>query len=245
MREILLDIVKHTGGLGFLDTVKIAGTKESTVVESMDNDRAVILKSKLLQPEPGLMGEFGMSRFNILKGYLDFANYRADDATLTVKRKDRNGKLTPEELVFKDSQGQTSIYRFMSSELIPEQAKFLGTNWDVSIEPTRSKIQEFSQLANILSSVENFFSVKTVDGALRFYIGEEDAATDRASLTMDTDVKGELKGDLYWPIQHVLSILKLGLDENLKLSFSNRGALQISMASPHAEYNFLLPARKK
>ena len=245
MREVLLDIVKHTGGLGFLDTVKVTGDKKQTQIESMDNERTVILKAKLLAPEGELMGEFGMSRFNILQGYLNFANYKADGATIEVKRRDRNGKLTPDELVFKDEQGQSSSYRFMDAGLVPEQAKFLGATWDVSTTPSRSKIQEFSQLASVLSSVESLFLVKTTGSELRFHIGEEEASTDKAFLIMDPNVKGTIQGSLYWPIQQVLSILKLGLDENLKLDFTNKGACQITMTSPYAEYQFILPARRK
>jgi hypothetical protein len=64
-------------------------------------------------------------------------------------------------------------------------------------------------------------------------------------LTIADDVEGTLGGDLHWGIAPVLAILKLGADENLKLQFSSRGALQISMASNQAEYKFILPARKK
>jgi hypothetical protein len=245
MRDILLDIIRHTGGLGFLDAVKVSGSEEATIIESMHADRTVILKAKLLKPSLDLVGDFGMGRFNILSGYLNFANFKADDATLTITRKDRDGKKVPEELQFKDVQGQSSVYRFMSADVIPEQAKFLGTTWDVEVEPSRSKIQEFSQLAGILSSVEPWFLVKVVDKQLRFYIGEEVSTSDRAFLIIETGIKGDLKSDIFWPIQEVLSIFKLGLEENMKVAFTGKGAMQIVMTSPYAEYTYLLPARKR
>jgi hypothetical protein len=67
----------------------------------------------------------------------------------------------------------------------------------------------------------------------------------KAALTIEEGVSGEIKGDLHWPINQVLGILKLGLDENLKLQFSGRGALQVTMTSGQAEYHYILPARKK
>src|SRR5690606_32602337 len=143
MRDTLLDVVKHTGGLGFIDTVKITGTETETFVEAMDTERTVIIKAKLLKPEAELVGEFGMSHLSLLQGLLNFANFKTDGASIVVKRKDRNGKQTPEEIVFKGDNGTSpASYRLMSSELIPDQAKFLGTAWDVEVSPGRSKVTE-------------------------------------------------------------------------------------------------------
>lgn len=246
MRETLLDIVKHTNGLGFIETVKITGTDKTTSIEAMDTDRTVIIKAKLLAPEHALLGEFGMSHLPLLQGLLNFPTYKGDNAVIDVKRRERNGKQVPEEITFKGEKGSSpASYRLMSSELIPEQAKFLGAQWDVEINPSRSKIQEFAALAGLYSSFENYFLVKTVDGNLNFYIGDESSSMHKAVLTIEEGVTGEIKGDLHWPINQVLSILKMGLDENLKLQFSGRGALQITMTSGQAEYHFILPARKK
>ena len=44
MKDILQDIVKHTHGLGFLDLVKITGADDSTTIDSMAEDRSVILQ---------------------------------------------------------------------------------------------------------------------------------------------------------------------------------------------------------
>jgi hypothetical protein len=246
MRETLLDIVKHTNGLGFIDTVKITGDKKTTVIEAMDSDRTVIIKAKLLAPEGNLIGEFGMSHLPLLQGLLNFVTYKADGASIDVKRRERNGKQVPEEIVFKGANGASpASYRLTAADLIPEQAKFLGSSWDVEISPARAKVQEFAALAGLYSSFENYFLVKTADGNLNFHIGDEGSSMHKAALCIEEGVEGELKGDLYWPITQVLNILKLGLDENVKLQFSGRGALQITMTSAHAEYNYILPARKK
>jgi hypothetical protein len=251
MRETLQDIVRHTGDLGFIETVKITGTEAETLVEAMDNDRTVIIKAKLLQPEANLVGEFGMSHLSLLKGLVTNPLFKTDGASITVKRRERNGKQTPEEISFVGENAKTAgAYRLMASDLIPEQAKFLGATWDVEIEPSQSKLKELQALAGLYSSFENYFMVKTVkndDGTneLRFYIGDEGSSMHRAYLTLGEDVDGTLGGDLHWPIDRVLSILKLGADENLKVQFSSRGALQITMASSTAEYKFILPARKK
>jgi hypothetical protein len=251
MRETLQDIVRHTGGLNFIETVKITGSDSETLVEAMDNERTVIVKGKLLKSEPDLKGEFGMSHLPLLQGLVTNTMFKADGATISVKNRDRHGRSTPEEIVFTGANGKTGgSYRLMSSELIPEQAKFLGASWDVEVDPSASKLKELQALASIYSSFENYFMVKTVTNdegknELRFYIGDEGSSMHKAFLTIGDEVEGTLGGDLHWPIGSVLAILKLGAEENLKLQFSSRGALQISMTSPHAEYKFILPARKK
>jgi hypothetical protein len=251
MRETIQDIVKHTGGLGFIETVKITGTDSETLVEAMDNERTVIVKGKLLTVEPDLKGEFGMSHLSLLQGLVNNALFKADDATIEVKRRERKGVMTPEEISFTGLKGKTAgTYRLMAADLIPDQAKFLGAQWDVEVDPSASKLKELQALAGLYSQFENFFMVKTVKtdegkNELRFYIGDEGSSMHRAFLTIGDDVEGNLGGDLHWPIDKVLRILKLGADENLKLQFSSRGALQITMTSGSAEYKFILPARKK
>ena len=251
MRETIQDIVKHTGGLGFIDTVKITGTDEETLVEAMDNERTVIVKGKLLTPETNLQGEFGMSNLGLIQGLVGSALFKGDGVSVDVKRRERNGKQVPEEITFVNATTKSSAsYRLMATDLIPEQAKFLGTQWDVEVDPSASKLKELQALAGLFSSFENYFTVKTVKNEegkneLRFYIGEEGSSMHRSYLTINDDVAGQLGGDLHWPIQNVLAILKLGAEENLKLQFSSRGALQITMTSATAEYKFILPARKK
>ena len=251
MRETIQDIVKHTGSLGFIDTVKITGTEEETLVEAMDNERTVIVKGKLLTPEADLKGEFGMSHLPLLQGLVSSALYKGDGVTVEVKRRERNGKQVPEEISFVNNTTKSSAaYRLMASDLIPEQAKFLGTTWDVEVDPSASKVKELQALAGLYGTFENFFMVKTVTNEegkndLRFYIGDEGSSMHRSFLTLAEDVKGTLGGDLHWGIAPVMAILKLGAEENLKLQFSGRGALQITMTSASAEYKFILPARKK
>lgn len=244
MRTTILDIVKHTGDLGFIEVIKVSGEENETIVEAMDKNRTVTIKGKLLKALPEFSGECGMANLSILKGLLTYPNFKADGASITVKRREQGSDSGAEEIVFKDEKGQTASYRLMNSKHIPSQAKFLGT-WDIEVTPTVSKIKEFQALAGIYGSVETNFFVKVVDKELRFYIGEENSSMHRAFLTIAEDVEGSISGDLMWPIAQVLSIMKLGQDENLKISLCVRGALKISMTSPFAEYDFILPARKK
>ena len=56
MKDVVLDVVKHTAGLGFIESVKVTGTDEETRIDAMDTDRTVILNAKLHTQVPDLMG---------------------------------------------------------------------------------------------------------------------------------------------------------------------------------------------
>ena len=64
MIDVLRDIVKHTYGLGFLELVKISGTNDETSIDSMAEDRSVILQGTFKNPQAGLVGTFGMPQLN-------------------------------------------------------------------------------------------------------------------------------------------------------------------------------------
>jgi hypothetical protein len=245
MREMLVDVLKHVGAIADFEYAKFI-VKDHTDIEAMDDERNIILKCRTKKHYPQLHGEFGMQRFPILKGFLDFANYKSDLATIEVKHKQFDEEdSAPEELVFRDENGQKSIYRFMAADLLPDQAKFVGADWVIDILANRTKMLEFTQLASILSHYEKYFLVSLKQGQLMFYIGEEDATTDRTSVTIANNIDVQLKAGMYFNSTIVSTLVKLGLDENLKLKFTNKGAMMLSMESEQADYDFILPAHYK
>lgn len=244
-RNILLDIVNHTGGLGFIETVKITGTDDETLIEAMDDDKTVIVKGKLIEQVPALNGEFGMNGLSVLTAFLNYPNYKVDGVKIEVQTFDRDGVDTPEEIRFTDKEGQGSRYRLMSPELVPSQAKFLGAQWDVEVSPSRNKIEELGYMCQALSAYETFILVKTVNKELRFWIGDENSASHGSFIIFDKNITGELKEELRWPANKVLTILKLTKPENITMHFSDRGALMITVKSDLASYDYILPARKR
>lgn len=246
MREKLLDVIKHTSGLGFVESVRVTGTETSTVFEAMDDERTVIIRGELKEAEPALKGEFGMRNLGMLQGFLNHAPYKADTANIEVKSKDRGGVVAPEELVFTTEGGKNAAeFRFMSASLLPAQAQLKHNTWDVSVEPTDSKIQEFANLAGIFGGIEQFFSVATKDGDLEFQIGDPNGSSHSASMTFADGISGQVKGALYWPINQVLTVFKVGKNEKPKLDIMNMGALRISLETEYANYSMIFPARKK
>lgn len=249
MRETFLDIIKHTGDLGFIEIVKITGATDKTNIESIDADKRVIVKGTLKEASAELEGEFGFKDLTLLKSYCNFANFKTDTSTVEVIREKRGDREVVAEVRFASEDNETSAtYRVMNIDLVPDQPKFLGGNWDLEFKPSAAKIAEFSELASSLMSIEQYFMPKTdKDGNLRFYIGDETAATNKASLVFEKNVKTEFPAGLYWPIQQVLAVLKLAGSDKAEptIHLLAKGALQISFDSSEASWVYIFPGQRR
>lgn len=245
MQAVLKEVVKKFGGLGFIDTIKVIGSAEETKIEAVDADKTVIIKAKLSETQESLIGDFGVSSLPLLSGLLNFSSYQTDTATFNVKRRDLNGKSTPEEFEFRDENGLGSNFRLMSGNLVPEQPLVADIKWDISFVPSKSKIQEFGALAGLYSQFDQYFSVKTKDGNVVLAIGDEGSATHRASMVFASDITSELKGELLWPISQFLSILKMADGNDFSVNVTSKGAMQISVTTENATYQYILPARRR
>ena len=243
-RDIVQDIVKHTAGLGFITSVKVTGTDESTTLDAMDADRTVILQAKLHNTVEEFTGEFGLGNLGFLAGVTALGNYQTDDATVDVVARDRNGVSSPDHLMFKDADGNTDQYRFMSKEIIEQTlqtVKFKGVEWDVTLEPTKAKVNELQQVAGIYGGIEPNFTVKTEGTDLIVTVGAADGSF-TGKRTFAQNVNGEITEGYAWPLAQVLAILKLGMSGTCVMQISKRGALQISVDSGMAKYDYILPA---
>ena len=245
MRDILLDIVKHTHSLGFIQAVKIDGTDGSeTNIEAMDDDRSVVLKGKLHNAVQDFNGVIGLGKLGVLSGYLNFDGYSDAQSKIGVIKRERNGEQVAEELQFDSPKGYSANYRFMVSQLIEEKlktVKFKGVNWDLTVQPTQQNLKDLSYFAGVMGSVESTFVAKTDGTDLKFYIG--DGSNDRVEIPFASNVGAELKKGWAWPLAQVLSILKLSDTSKASISFSEQGAMKISIDSGIGLYDYILPAR--
>ena len=245
MRDILLDIVKHTHSLGFIQAVKIDGNDGSeTNIEAMDDDRSVVLKGKLHNAVQDFKGVIGLGKLGVLSGYLNFDGYSDAQSKIGVVKRERNGEQVAEELQFDSPKGYSANYRFMVSQLIEEKlktVKFKGVNWDLTIQPTQQNLKDLSYFAGVMGSVESTFVAKTDGTDLKFYIG--DGSNDRVEIPFASNVSASLKKGWAWPLAQTLSILKLSDTSNASISFSEQGAMKITIDSGIGLYAYILPAR--
>lgn len=243
-RDIVQDIVKHTAGLGFITNVKVTGTDEATELDAMDADRTVIMHAQLHNATPDFKGEFGLGNLGFLAGVTSLGNYQTDDATVEVVSRERNGVTTPDHLMFKDADGNTDQYRFMSKEIIEQTlqtVKFKGVEWDVTLEPTKAKVNELQQVAGIYGGIEPNFTVKTEGSDLIVTVGAADGSF-TGKRTFAQNVNGEITEGYAWPLAQVLAILKLGMSGTCVMQISKKGALMISVDSGIGKYDYILPA---
>ena len=243
MKSILQDIVAHTNKLGFLNIVKVTGTTEKTLIDSMADDRSVIMYAETANPNADMIGTYGMPQLEKLRYLLDGKEYQ-DGAKIEVVTAERNGDTVPVGLHFENKDGDfKNDYRFMNQDIINEKLKtvtFRGVKWDVEVEPTVSAIQRFQFQAGA-NTEHTTFLAKTDGGNLKFTFG--DVSSHGGEFIFATGVKGTLNKGWTWPVNNVLSILKIADANNAKISFSNEGAMQITLDSGVATYKYIIPAQ--
>ena len=244
MKDTLLDIVKHTHALGFLNLVKIVSDDKESTIESMADDRSVIMKGNFHKPI-GIDGTFGMPQLNKLDILLKVPEYK-DGATITVSTRAKDGKDYPTGLHFENANGDfKNDYRFMNAEIIEEKlktVKFRGVNWDIEFEPSMAAVTRLTYQVQA-NSEETSFVAKTDGTDLKFYFG--DHSTHAGEFIFQPGVSGTLDKNWAWPVAQVLQILKLAESSTVKMHISNEGALQLTVDSGIGEYQFILPAQSK
>lgn len=258
----LQDLVKFTTGLG-INHVKVSGEDGTVTIEGVkDANKTLVIKGKFLKPVDELEGVCGLSDLEWLANYVNA--YKAKGDTATVVRKDityfenvvdDDGNLVfgedgnPEqqsstknliqEINFKrtTTPKMNNVYRVMNVRMIDSQPKFGGINWDIEIEPSTISIETFATQAGF--GVEKYFSATTNDdGTLIFNFGKS------ASIDFAYDVEGELEREWSWEIKPVLDILKLSSVAECTMHFSSsKGALQLTLNTGLAEYNYIMPAK--
>jgi len=243
MKDILTDIVSHTHTLGNIPLVKITGNEAETIIESMAEDRSVIINAKTNSPVTEFTGTFGMPNLDKLSLHLRNPEYK-ENAKIEVIIAERNGEEIPVSLHFENSTGDfVNDYRFMNQQIINEKlktVKFKGASWDIELEPSLAAITRL-KLQSQVHSEEPVFQVKTENGNLVFFFG--DASTHAGSFIFEAGVTGKLKQVWSWPISQVLNILSLDGDKVMKIA--DAGAMTITVNSGLASYDYILPAHTK
>ena len=244
MKDILQDIVAKTHSLGFLNLVKVTGTEDSTMIESMAEDRSVILtantKDKVAEFGANI---FGMPNLDKLSLHLKNPEYQKN-SKLSITKAERNGIEVPTGIHFENEAGDfQNDFRFMVTEIINEKlksVKFKGASWEVNFTPSLASITRM-KLQSAAHAEETVFTVKAENGDLVFYFG--DSNTHAGKFVFQNGIEGDLKHAWAYPVAQVQAILNL--DGNATMSLSDQGAMQISVDSGLAKYNYILPTQSK
>jgi hypothetical protein len=242
MKDILQDVVAHTHALGFLSLVKVSN-EEGTQIDSMAEDRSVILTASTASQVNEFKGTFGIPNLDKLSLHLKNPEYK-DNAKINVVEAERNGETVPTHIHFENAAGDfQNDYRFMNKAIIEEKlktVKFKGAAWAVEFTPSMAAIARM-KLMSAAHSEEPTFNVMTKDGNLVFSFG--DASTHAGEFVFEAGVEGTLSHTWSWPVAQVQAILNL--DGDLTMSISDQGAMKITVDSGMAKYDYILPAQSK
>ena len=243
MKDILQDIVAHTHSLGFLNLVKVTSDDQATGIESMAEDRSVILTANTNSNVTEFNGVFGMPNLDKLALHLKNPEYQKN-AKISVEQQERNGETVPTHIHFENEGGDfKNDYRFMNKAIIEEKlksVKFKGASWEVEFEPSVASINRM-KLQSAAHTEETVFNVKTDNGNLVFAFGDQ--STHAGEFVFQHGVESNLAHTWSWPVAQVQAIL--GLDGDATMSISDQGAMMISVDSGMVKYDYILPAQSK
>jgi len=243
MRDYLLDIVKHTHGVGNIEAVKVVSNSDTTEIEAKDDNNFVVVKAKYKSAIPGLDGTFGMPNLSKLNILLNIDEYK-ENANITINTRDRNGESEPFSMAFVNATGDfKNDFRFMQKELMEEKlasVRFKGANWDVEVEPHSASVARFKMQAQA-NSEESLFVAKTDGTDLKFFFGDDSGHT--GNFVFQPEIGGELKQSWKYPVAEVMNILNL--TGNITMKFSDMGAAMIEVDNGLAVYEYILPAQSK
>jgi hypothetical protein len=243
MLDYLKDIVSHTYGLGIINLVKVTGTKTETLIESLSDDKTVIVKAKTVAPVAEFVGQFGMPNLNKLNIILNIPEYK-EDANISVTSKKVEDGVVLTGLHFENKTGDfKNDYRFMTSAMVNETLKtikFKGVKWNVEFVPSVQHIQRMKFMTQA-NSEETTFIAKTDSGDLKFYFG--DHSSHAGDFVFHKNVNGSLTRGFMWPVSVVNSILSLTGEKMYRIS--DEGATQITVDTGLVTYDYILPAMQK
>jgi hypothetical protein len=243
MKDILKDLVAHTHALGFISLIRITGDDESTVIDAMEDNRAVIVKAKTKVPYSDFKGTFGMPNLNKLDLHLKNPEYKEGEE-IRVVWAIRNNENRPVSIHFENAAGDyKNDYMLMGRELINDKLKkvtFNGSNWSVDVEPTVASINRL-KLQAAAHVEENTFLVKTDGDQLLISFG--DASTHEGNFVFTSGITGKLRQAWNFPVTHFISILNLSGDKRVK--FGDNGVALITVDSGLTEYEYYIPAMTK
>lgn len=245
LKDYFKDLSNYVVGVGFFDKIKISASDKEIVIEAMEKENEVILKGKFNTPSDELIGEFGLSNLSLLQTITNDPEFTHKDSKMEVVYETKDGEKIPSEISYENKSKSFINYRFMTKNLVPVQPKFMEPKWDVVVNPSKSNIQQFAWAAAGLSTYEQYFIPKIVDGNLKFFIGEDTAATQRGGIVFSSDRTETFDSQHKWKVQQVLSVLKAGESCDCSMAFSVKGAIQITFDTGLGIYRYIFPAKIK
>lgn len=244
MKEYLIDIVKHTSGLGYFETLRIDGTATETKVSATDlKNRSVVLRAKLHGVIPEFAGLFGVPNLTLLNTLLSIPEYQDTGAIITVDRMVKNNLEQPSSIKFENSTNDfKNEFRLMASNLIDNLEpllKFNVTSWPATFVPSVSAQQRLKYQSSAHSD-EQTVTFRIANGEIRAMIG--DGSSHHGSFVFHKGVDEKVKETILIPVSVVNSILALDGDKVINMGGPG---MMITVDSGLANYDYIIPMQTK
>lgn len=243
MRDALSDLLRQTSSL-FKQTL-VTGRDTETRVLAMTEDKTIIFQADFKTVIPEMKGESAFSNLGMLNGLLNFASYNTPTATFEVVRSTRHDGV--ESFEFRDAKKAGSVYRLMNPAMIKEEDRPPSLNaipWETQFTPDKGKLAEFSQLASLYGEVDKLFTPRTVDGDLRFKIGDDGSSNHRCDMVFQENIGATIKGDIKYSIPAFQSIIKAAGNHPYTLHLNSRGVMMVRVDTSFAIYQYILRATR-
>jgi hypothetical protein len=238
LKDLLGDVVRQAAPL--FDKVRVTGGNGLIKVEAHTDDQMLFLVAKLPADMPDLDGEFGISNLQLLRGLLDFASYKADDAKFHVRRTQRDTMDYVSELEF-DGQGGRAVFKTINPKMIGEKASIAEIAWDVEVAPSKAKLTEVMQLTSMLAQIDQHFAVSYTNRTVQLTVGGKAATSHNATVALATDVDGgPLPAKMIFKAPQFLSVLKNVGNWPCLVRFTKVGLASVLVTTNHGTYNYIL-----
>lgn len=243
MKEVLVDMVRQVAPL--FEAVRVTGSETGTKVEAYTEDKLLFLIGQMKAVVPEFTGEFGIGSLGMLKGLLDFPSYKADDAKFIVHRTLRDNLDFVSEFQFKDSRGAGTRFKTMNPMMIGDPATIRNVEWEMTMKPTKAKVEEISKLYGLLSEVDKVFGLKVENHTLFLTIGGNNEVRHAATIALideDESNDGRLinANPWFYNTAQFLAILKNAGNGETTVKFLSRGVIGVTVETEQGEYTFYL-----
>lgn len=243
MKDILLDIIQHTHGLGVVDVVKIVGTDKETQFFALEKDRELIINGSMKTPVAEFIGSFGMGNLEKIKTVLSFEDFD-EKSKISILREVIDGVDSPTSIRFENASSDFVFqYRMIAKSVVDGRVasvSFKGTTWNVEFQPTVVGIQRLKRQAS-LNSDQTHMNIKHENGNMIVSLG--DPSTHLGTFTFHAGVTGKLAKTWSWPVRIFLPIMDLPGDKIVKIS--DAGVAEITVDSGIAQWQYLIPGHSK
>lgn len=241
MKDVLQDMVRQV--LPLFEAIRVTGTEDGTTVEAYTADKSLFLIGKLKTAVAEFSGEFGVGSLSMLNGLLNFPSYQTDDAKFVVHRNSRDGLDFVSGFQFKDSKGGSTRFVTMDPRRVGEQATIKNIDWELTMVPTKAKVDEIAKLSGYLSEVDKTFGLKVENDSLFLTIGGASEIRHGATVVLiegDVDDARLNQNPWFYNTAQFLTILKNISKSECEVKFSSRGVIGVVVHTDLGEYTFYL-----